>query len=409
MRKAVLVSLDAFFDADFSCLTPDGGLSRMIREGCVCRQVKTVFPALTYPAHVTLITGCDPAQTRVGQNQPFQPDTPGNRRVWYWERKHIAVPTLFDAVRAAGEKVCSILWPVCCRDPAVSWCFPEVHPLPGENIVLKTLRYGTPGFILDSERRFGSLRHGISEPGLSDYATAIALRTLRRKQPGLTAVHLIDLDEMRHHHGTFSPEAFGAIHRNERRLEQFQQALLETPGLEDALLIAVSDHGQSDISRTVLLTEWLDTLGLQNNFGVQSNGKSACFFAMREGADPEKAIALLGNHLDEMGILRLYIRRDLDRMGAVEGPAFACEAAEQVVFSDALDPGKREKATHGFGPGQPGENCLFAVWGRGVRAGEELPSMPMRDVAPTIAGLMGLSLPSAQGRDHSREILLSEE
>ena len=51
MRKAVLVSLDAFFDADFAQLRPEGGLSRMIREGSVCRQVKTVFPALTYPAH----------------------------------------------------------------------------------------------------------------------------------------------------------------------------------------------------------------------------------------------------------------------------------------------------------------------------------------------------------------------
>ncbi|MBR7172975.1 MAG: alkaline phosphatase family protein, partial [Clostridia bacterium] len=104
MRKAVLVSLDAFFDADFAQLRPEGGLSRMIREGTVCRQVKTVFPALTYPAHVTIVTGCDPADTQVGQNQPFQPETPNKERVWYWERKHIAVPTLFDAVKAEGGK-----------------------------------------------------------------------------------------------------------------------------------------------------------------------------------------------------------------------------------------------------------------------------------------------------------------
>ena len=53
---------------------------RMIREGAVCRRVKTVFPALTYPAHATLITGCDPDQTLIGQNQPFQPDTPPGAR-----------------------------------------------------------------------------------------------------------------------------------------------------------------------------------------------------------------------------------------------------------------------------------------------------------------------------------------
>ena len=406
MRKAVLVSLDAFFSADFAFLRPEGGLSRMIREGAVCREVKTVFPALTYPAHTTLITGCDPEKTGVGQNQPFQPDTPASRRVWYWERKHIAVPTLFDAVRDAGGKSCSILWPVGCKNPAVSRCFPEVHPLPGENIVVKTLRYGSPFFILDSERRFGSLRKGIREPFLSDYATAVACHTLRKHRPDLTALHLIDLDEMRHLHGTFSPEAREAVRRNEDRLEKIMRTLAETPGLEDALLFAVSDHGQSDISRTVSLTACLRKIGLDRDFGVQSNGESAYFFARRPEADAEAAMALLSEHLPEFGILRLYSRQDLDRMHAVRGPAFACEAAEQTVFSDSLDENKREKATHGFGPGHPGENCLFAVRGRGIRPGAELGPMPMRDVAPTIAELMGLSLPYAQGRSHAREMTL---
>ena len=405
MRKAVLVSLDAFFDADFHYLAPEGGLSRMIREGAVCRQVKTVFPALTYPAHVTLITGCDPDKTLVGQNQPFQPDTPAASRVWYWERRHIAVTTLFDAVREAGGKSCSILWPVGCKDPAVRWCFPEVHPLPGENIVLKTLQYGSSLFILASEMRFCSLRHGISEPGLSDYAAAIAARTIRKKRPDLTVLHLIDLDDMRHHYGTFSPQAIEAVHRNEARLASIRQAMEQTPGMEDALLIAVSDHGQSDISITVSLAEVLMKLGLSGDFGVQSNGESAYFFARREGADPAAAMALLQKHRAESGIRRLYSREDLDRMHAVPGVAFACEAADQTVFSDELAVNKREKATHGFGPGHPAENCLFAVWGRGIRAGAELPEMPLRDIAPTIAGLMGLSLPTAAGADHSGEIL----
>ena len=405
MRKAVLVSLDAFFDHDFQYLRPEGGLSRILREGCVCRQVKTVFPALTYPAHVTIITGCDPMDSHVGQNQPFQPNTPAGQRLWYWERKHIAVPTLFDAVKSAGGKNCSILWPVRCKNPAARWCFPEVHPLPGENVVLKTLRYGTPLFILDSERRFGSLRQGISEPGLSNYAAAITERAIRTKKPDLTAVHLIDLDEMRHHHGTFSPEAVDAVHRNEERLNRIRKAMEETPGMEDALLIAVSDHGQSDISITINLTECLQKLNLDHDFGVQSNGETAYFFAKSEKSDTAAAMAVLEKHLDEYGILRLYSRKDLDRMNAVSEVSFACEAADQVVFSDGLDENKREKATHGFGPGHSAENCLFAVMGKGIRSGVQLPSMPMRDVAPTIAGLMGISLPAAKGMDHSPEIL----
>ena len=65
---------------------------------------------------------------------------------------------------------------------------------------------------------------------------------------------------------------------------------------------------------------------------------------------------------------------------------------------------KREKATHGFGPGHPAENCLLAVRGRGIREGVTMPAMPMRDVAPTLAGLMGIRLPQAVGEDHSQMI-----
>ena len=33
-----------------------------------------------------------------------------------------------------------------------------------------------------------------------------------------------------------------------------------------------------------------------------------------------------------------------------------------------------------------------------------MPSFPMRDIGPTIAGLMGLTLPAAKGKDRSGEI-----
>ena len=406
MRKVVLVSLDAFFFADTQRLDPDGFLAGMLRDGAFCRRVETIFPALTYPIHVTMVTGCDPDKTGVGQNQPPQPGVPRSERVWYWERKHIKVPTLFDAVKEAGGRSCSILWPVACRNPAACWCFPEVHPLGGENAAVKALRYGTPLYILQGERRFGHLRKGIAEPYLSDYAAALAADTIRRRRPEFTALHLIDLDEARHHHGTFSPEAAEAVRRNDRRLEDLYRAITETPGMGDALLIAVSDHGQEDIERTVNLTKKMAEYGLDRQLFVQSNGMSACFFPGEEDpgeVEPEKI--LTPERMKEMGISRLYTRAELDALHAVSGPLFAAEAEKGVVFSDALDEEKREAATHGFGPGREADLCLFAVYGKGVKQGAEIPAMKMRDVGPTIAGLMGLELPQADGTDRSSEFL----
>ena len=93
MRKLVLVSLDAVFDQDMKQFQ-GSWLGEWFSHAAMCTKVKTVFPALTYPAHTTLVTGCDPASHGIGQNQPFQPDKEAampsagtSRRCWHCREK----------------------------------------------------------------------------------------------------------------------------------------------------------------------------------------------------------------------------------------------------------------------------------------------------------------------------------
>lgn len=405
MRKLVIVSLDAMFDADLQCITPDSFLGRWMKEAAVCTQVKTVFPALTYPAHTTLVTGCDPVKHGVGQNQPFQPGKEADMRAWYWEKADVKCESLFDAVKKQGGRCASILWPVTGKHPSVKWSFPEVLALPGENQVLKMLAYGTPLWVLHMECKHGRKRVSTKEPHLSDYATMLAEDVIRSHQPELTAVHLVDLDDMRHHHGVNSKEAHEAMARNQRRVESIWKAMQETPGMEDALLVVLSDHGQADVSRTVDLGEALDAAGLQGCVQVQSNGMSAYLFAHEKGKEgAAQAEAWLRAHGGDIGVSHVYSRQELDQLGCIREPAFAVEAAPEVVFSDGLPHAKREKATHGFGPGHPAENCLLMICGKGIKPCT-MPSMPMRDVASTLAGLAGVRLHEAQGVDHSAKIV----
>ncbi len=406
MRKAVILSLDAMFDADLAHLPEDGSLRAWLKQAAVCTRVKTVFPALTYPAHVTLVTGCDPVKHGIGQNQPFQPRQEEKHRAWYWDASQVRKETLFDAVSMAGGRCASVLWPVTGHHPAIRWNFPEVVALPGENQVLKMLDYGTAPWILHMEMKHGKKRKSIHEPYLSDYATELVKDVVRAHQPELTCAHLVDLDEMRHLHGTFSEEALAAIARQEARVEEVWQVMQQTKGMEDALLILVSDHGQADVSRTVCLTEALAPWEVGGFVQAQSCGMTAYLYGSPEAL--EKARVYLEAHPEETGVRRVYSRADLDAMGCAEGPGMAVEAAEGVVFEDGLDAEKRVRATHGFGPGHPAENCLFAVRGKGIREGVELPAMPMRDVAPTIAGLMGIPMPSCRGKDHSASLLEAE-
>lgn len=397
MRKVVLVSLDAMFEPDWE---EDGPIREFLGHASGCRRVKTVFPALTYPAHTTLITGCTPAEHGIGQNQPFQPGKAAEMRAWYWERAQIRRETLFDAVRRAGGRCASILWPVTGKHPAIRWNFPEVLALPGENQVLKMLRYGAAPWILHMELMHGRERESVHEPHLSDYAVTLARDVIRAHQPELTAIHLVDVDETRHHTGVNSPETAAAKARMGRRVAALWQTIRETPGMADALMVLVSDHGQADVSRTVCLADYLAAHGLQDAAQVQSNGMSAYLFPGASGDEgAARAEALLRGAEAEAGVQHVYSREELNALGCVPEVAFAVEAAPEVVFSDGLPQAKREKATHGFGPGHPAENCLFAVRGRGVREGVWLPEMAMRDVAPTVAALMGVPLPEATGMD----------
>ena len=406
MRKMIIISLDAVFQDDVARFVKGGFLSALWKRSTTCDQVRTVFPALTYPAHTTLITGCDPIDHGIGQNQPFQPDQEPSLRAWYWDAAAIRRPTLFDAVKAAGGRCASVLWPVTGKSSAIRWNFPEVLALPGENQVLKMLAYGTPAWILSTELRLGRQRVNTKEPHLSDYGCLLICDAIRHKRPDLTALHMVDVDDMRHHHGVTSMEAQQGLERLDERVRRIYETAQATRGMEDALFVLVSDHGQADVNKPVCVADVLERAGFAGAFRVQSNGMTAYLYEnTRDEQQKTRALSFLEINGNQFGIQRVYDAKALKSFGCFEGDGGriigAVEAAPGVVFSDALPEAKREKATHGFGPGHPEGNCLLAIHGRGIPEGLSLPPMEMRDVAPTLAELMGISLPSAKGVSHA--------
>ena len=406
--KVVLISLDALFDQYLPLMRQQPFFGEFLAHASGCTHVRTVYPALTYPAHTTLVTGVDPRQHGIGHNQPHHPELEASMRPWYWDRAHVKVPNLFDAVKEAGGSCASVLWPVTGKTKSIRWNFPEVLALPGENQTWKMLRYGSPLWLLQMELRHRSERVSLREPHLSDYATILLKDVIASHAPDLSAVHLVDLDDMRHHHGVFNRETRKAIQRLDHRAAEIWETMQHTPGMEGAALCLVSDHGQADVRETVSLGEALTRLGLGSLFTVQSNGFGAYLFFRQkeeEAAHLGELTDFLRQHMEELRASAVYSAEDLAAMGAVEGVSLAVEAAPGVVYDDGLPQAKREKATHGFGPGHPAENCLFALRGKGIQEGVWIPDMPMRDVAPTLAGILGVKMPQARGEDHSARFL----
>ena len=386
--RLCMISLDAVARPDADRLLSLPALSALAKRGVFCDNVHTVYPTVTYPVHTSLVTGCYPDRHGIGHNQPFQPDTPPRMRAWYWDVKAVRVKTLHQAAREKGMDVASVLWPVTGKCRAIRRNFPEILPLPGENAVLKMLRYASPLWVLRMEALYGKQRKSILEPDLDDYAALLCEKLYAsRRPPEMLTVHLVDCDSMRHWHGTDSAEARAAMERLDARVGRIVAAVEKAGLLDETLICVVSDHGHQDAPGAVLLDRELRAVcGAR----AQSLGMGAYIF----GDDLNAARAALERHRAEWAVAHIYEDDELRSLHAPQDVHLAAEALPGHSFMDTMEEVRGE---HGFGLSCPQARILWWLSGPGVRAGRRLDEAHLVDIAPTLAQALGLSLPQAQG------------
>lgn len=382
--RLLLISLDGLWEGDFLRLQQLPHIGGLIRRGTSCHKVQTVYPALTYPIHASIVTGGETGAHGIPHNHPFAPYLPGNMQEWYWDANDIKLPTLHQLFYEKGKKVASILWPVTGKSRYIHKNFPEVLALPGESQTLKMLQYGTAPWILATELRYGRKRKSTKQPDLDDYATLLAVKLLEgRKAPDLLTLHLVDCDEMRHQHGADSPEAHQAIERLDRRVGELLAALEKKDRLRDTVVALVSDHGLWNVETPVYLNARLAKAGLLSICQAQSTGMGAYLHINPPTPENvEKVAAFLSLHKEALGIACIYDREALRAMGAERSLHLAVEAAPGIAFQDSLveKEGLSHKATHGFGPSHPAAQCLFVMAGPGVEEGERIDRMNIIDI-----------------------------
>ena len=397
--RLCMISLDAVAQPDADRLLSLPALSALAAQGVFCDQVKTVYPTLTYPIHTSLLTGCYPSRHGIGHNQPFQPDTPPNMRKWYWTLADIRAKTLYQAAREKGMDCASILWPVSGKNPFVRRNFPEVLPLPGENAALKMVRYASPLWILRMEALYGKTRKSIRQPDLDDYAALLCEKLYAsRRPPDLLTVHLVDCDAMRHRYGVESQEAHDAIARLGSRVERIMHAVEKAGLADDTLFCVVSDHGQQDAPRGILLDQKLKAAcGAR----AQSLGMGAYIF----GPDLAAARLALNKNQRQWGIGRILEEEELRALNAPRDVRLAVDALPGCCF---IDHPEETHGEHGFSLDCPQARTLLWLKGPGIPKGVRLSRANLVDIAPTLAKALGLSLPDAQGKPLDGAIISQE-
>lgn len=423
-QHLIVISFDALSTHDFKVINSLPNFSKYIANSSYCKNVCTIYPSLTYPAHATIVTGKYPKNHGIVNNTLLQPNR--NTPDWYWFRKYITSTTLYDEAITAGLKVAALLWPVTGRS-RIQYNMPEIFPnRKWQNQILVSLFSGSPIYQMMLNYKYGHLRRGLQEPFLDDFVHKSALYTIKNYAPNLMLIHYTDLDSQRHLHGLHSKEAQEALVRHDTRLGEIISTLKEEGLYANSSIVVLGDHSALDedtvVKPNVLLKDkGFITLGIKGQISdwtaicKSCDGSAYIYIKEDSSSNTLEVLHKLLTDLSEApdsGIEAVYTRQLALEMGADPKCSFMLEAKKGYYFSDdtqgelltkiiPTEIGTKDHstaATHGYSPFKADYTTMFFISGTGIKKGIEIPTMNLVDEGPTMASLLDLNLGNVDGR-----------
>jgi predicted AlkP superfamily pyrophosphatase or phosphodiesterase len=387
-------------------------LRRLLAGGAHASGVRGVVPSMTYPSHSTIVTGVSPARHGIFANASFDPFA-RNMGGRYWYAEDIRVPTLWDAATEAGMVTSAVAWPVTVA-ARIRYNIPAYWRTgtADDRKIIRAL--ASPGLLAEMEHALGAYPDGIDQSIESDRRRVpFNVYLLEKKKPRLHFAWLAGLDHAQHEHLPYTAPVFAVLEEVDRLLGDLQQAALAAGGGR-ATICVVSDHGFAATEAELHLNAALREAGLVTvnaRGGVQTwrafawNSAGSAVIMLNDPNDSDarsKVRQVLAGLASDphRGILRV-----VDGAGAYEGlpqAAFVVGMREGFRVGGNLDgpvsSAGKPGGTHGFLPDAAAMNASFFISGPGLAAGRDLGEIDMRDVAPTVASLLALTLPQADGR-----------
>jgi predicted AlkP superfamily pyrophosphatase or phosphodiesterase len=385
-------------------------LRRILRDGAHARGVRGVLPTVTYPSHTTLITGVRPAKHGIYSNLSFDP-LGQNLAGWKWYSEDIQAPTLWEIAARAGMDVGSVSWPVSVGAPGVRYLVPEYWRAPVFEDDAKLVRAlsAPPGMMAEIEKTAGPYVNNLDEAEAGDrQRTRYAAAIIRMKRPQLTTVHLASLDHLQHAGGPFSPESLATLERIDGEVGELEDAVKSV--YPAAVVCIVSDHGFTRTDHSLNPMPAFVAAGLVTMAGEKVTGWKAiphldggsASIVLKDPADAatrtkveEVLRALAADPAN--GIERILGGPEIAALGGWPGAAYWIDMKTNfsVVATGPQVQAHQATGTHGYAPSHAELLASFFVAGPGIRAGLDVGEIDMRSIAPTLAALLGLTMPSA--------------
>ena len=423
--KLVIISLDAMIAEDLPVLAEHRVFQELLSEGALVRQVRSIYPTLTYPCHTTMVTGVLPDRHGVTANSPLCPGV--EKLPWYFYHDAVKSRDLFDACKEAGLTTAAVGWPVTGNHPSIDYLVDEIWPverkMTPKNLKAVILGSGTSEEIFEEiVKPLVPLRLPRTQPNTARFSTGILTGILRKYRPDVLAIHLAQLDHYRHKMGVHGPLIEKGAAELAENLEEIEAALRDNGDLENCNIVLTSDHGQIDCQRmarpNVLLREkgfisvdekgrvadwraYAVAVGMSVQIWLRDPSDQALY---EEVYDLLKEAAKEGNY----GFSEVFTEaetRARDHLGG--GFSFILETDNVTHFSDDwtgeyMTPDRQVLegyfyGNHGYHPDK-GPKMAFVGKGPAFQKGAVLESARLEDQAPTYARILGVSLPDTDGR-----------
>jgi predicted AlkP superfamily pyrophosphatase or phosphodiesterase len=395
-------------------------LRRLMREGSFSPRTLSVFPTLTGTAHTSLVSGTGAFKHGILGNNKFDPstwvykeDNPDNYDAQppYRDYAEIKVATLWSAARSRGLKTAAIGWPQTTGGP-IDYRLDVAVAATGADSHRRILGSASRGWVEQVEERLGPLQ--AVDLRMADHLKAlVAVEILKQFRPAFTAVHFTLTDSVQHANGPLTPAAFAALEETDENIGDLVAGIASAGLAASTTLIVTGDHGFLPMHTELAINLPLIEAGLITR-GADGHPSWTAIVAANRGLGSlyvkDRSAATLARARDALEkYAALYPRRfrvvdraELDQLAADKDAMLGVEPTPGYVLDARLGPPFAQPhgraAGHGYRPDTPGMETGFIAWGAGVRAGWVLPATNTIDVAPTIAMLLGLTLPDADGK-----------
>ncbi|HXD99573.1 MAG TPA: ectonucleotide pyrophosphatase/phosphodiesterase [Candidatus Acidoferrum sp.] len=423
MPRLLLISIDGlahFYWSDPLARMPV--LRGLAERGAVADGMATVFISTTWPSHVSLVTGVGPRAHGVVANHILNRAT-GRAEDFtgdpvYDAADLVKAPTIYDRAHAAGLRTAAIDWPATRHAASLDFNLPffknqqifETHTAPAVWAELREL-----GYPIERQGEWAELpRRFLKDAMVADLAADV----LHRHAPDMLLVHFLCADSHQHLYGPRSPEAYWAIAYIDGLVGRVLAAL-GGEGLDRTSVVVVSDHGFLPVTREIRPNVRLRRRGLLRLDAAGNLADAEARFVMNHGAGWVYAVGdgdrarlardLRGELAGLEGVSAVWTPEEYGALGLptpAENPRagdLLLEAepgyfmVDQMTGEEELGP-PRYRGTHGQRPHHPDNHALLVAAGRGIKRGATLGRITSRDVAPTLATLLGLPPVASEGR-----------